>query len=104
MSWRLPQSGIIVQLEPNELLNSPEHYVRANNYQLENNILSRYSIDNKIQTAFRVFLKYFYGNCAFVRYWDRKEEQLVTVAAAPTSRNNPTKAVEEYWTKSLKDN
>ena len=65
--------------------------------------MSRYSIDNKIQTAFRVFLECFYGICGFVPSWDREEEPPVTVTAAPTSRNNRNKAVEEYWTKSLKD-
>ena len=46
----------------------------------------------------------FYGICGFVPYWDRKEELPATITAAPTSRNNRRKAVEEYWTKSLKDN
>jgi hypothetical protein len=43
------------------------------------------------------------GFCGFVPYWDREEELRVTVTAASTSRNNRKKAVEEYWTKSLKD-
>lgn len=104
MAWRLPESGTVVQLEPNELPNSLERYVHTDNHQWENNILSRYSIDNKIQTAFWVFLECFYGICGFVPCWDRKEGSHITVATASTSRNNRKKAVEEYWTNFLKDN
>ena len=87
--------------KPNELPSSPDRYVHSNDHQWENHTLSRYSNDNKIQTAFRLF-ECFDGICGFVPYWDR-EEPPVTVTAAPTSRSNRKKAVEEYWTKSLKD-
>ena len=90
--------------EPNEFLSSSKHYVHSNDHQWENDTLLKYSIDNKIQMAFQVFLECFYGICGFVPYWDREEEPSVTVTAAPTSRNDRKKAVEEYWTKSLKDN
>ena len=99
-----PEPGTIVQLEPNELPSSRERYVHTNDHQWENDTLSMYSIDNKIQTAFRVFLECFYGICGFVPYWDSEKEPPVTVTAAPTSRNNRKKAVEEYWTKFLRDN
>jgi hypothetical protein len=65
--------------------------------------LSRYSIDNQIQTAFRVFLECFYGVCGFIPYWDKKEGTPAPIITAPTSQNNRKKAVEEYWAKYLKD-
>lgn len=102
MAWRLPESGTMVQLEPNEFPSSPERYVHTNDYQWENDTLSKCSIDNQIQTAFRVFLECFYGICGFVPYWDRDEESRVTVSTALTSQNNRKMAVEEYWAKCLK--
>jgi hypothetical protein len=95
VALRLPESGTMVQLEHNQLPSSPERYFYSNDYEWENYALSKYSIDNKIQTAFRAFLECFYGICVYVPYWDRNEESSVTVSAASTSRDNRRQAVEQ---------